>query len=256
MGYIYVRPNLINGKKYVGQAKDIERRNYEWNNLSRPYAGRLINNARAKYGIEAFGFEILKECEDDELNYWETYYIKELQSKTPNGYNLTDGGEGTRGYTYTEEQRKKRSEAQKGKIFSDETKKKISKSKKGKPAWNKGKKDIYSEETRRKISESHIGKPLSEEHKKKVSESLKGRPSGMKGKSHTTEARRKMSDSHMKKPVLQINKDTGEIIKEWEGTREIERELGFYSSGISRCCNGIKKSAYGFIWRFKENAQE
>lgn len=238
MGYIYLRKNLSNGKCYVGQTVDIKVRQSRWNNLNHPYAGKVINAARAKYGIEAFDFEILKECPNEEMNYWEMYYVKEYNSKAPNGYNMTDGGDS---------------------IFemTDETKKKISESKKGKPAWNKGKKDIYSEETRRKISESRIGKPLSEEHKKKVSESLKGRPSGMKGKSHTTETRRKMSDSHMKKPVLQINKDTGEIIKEWEGTREIERELGFYSSGISRCCNGIKKSAYDFKWAYKEEtAQE
>ena len=137
MGVIYVRPNLINGKKYVGQAttKRFKERQYKWKNLNNPYAGPAINRARAKYGIDNFGFEILRECNDDELDYWEKYYIKELNTKVPYGYNLTDGGGGTSGYIFslTEEQKKKISEALKGRKLSEETKDKISKKKKGIP---------------------------------------------------------------------------------------------------------------------------
>ena len=139
MGVIYVRPNLINGKKYVGQATDLKERQRKWNDLNQPYAGPAINNARAKYGIEAFGFEILKECDDKELDYWEKYYVKELNTKAPYGYNLTDGGGGMSGYTH-----------------SAETRKKISKGHKGKEPWKKGKHHSY--ETRKKISEAHRGK--------------------------------------------------------------------------------------------------
>lgn len=114
MGYIYVRPNLINGKKYVGQATNLEVRQNRWNCLTQPYAGPAINAARAKYGIDNFGFEILKECEDEELDYWEKYYIKELNTKVPYGYNLTDGGEGMNGYTHSAETRKKIGRANKG----------------------------------------------------------------------------------------------------------------------------------------------
>ena len=133
MGVIYVRPNLINGKKYVGLTTDLKKRQSDWNCLTQPYAGPAINAARAKYGIEAFGFEILKECNDNELDYWEKYYIKELNTKAPYGYNLTEGGEGHNGYSPTEETRKKLSEANKGKHLSEETKDKISKSLKGIP---------------------------------------------------------------------------------------------------------------------------
>ena len=117
MGYIYLRTNKINGKKYVGQVttKRFKARQNRWNNLNQPYAGNVINAARAKYGIEAFDFEILKECEDEELDYWEMYFIKELNTKAPYGYNLTDGGDGMSGFTVSSETKKKMCEAHKGK---------------------------------------------------------------------------------------------------------------------------------------------
>lgn len=135
MGVIYLRTNRINGKKYVGQAttKRFKARQNKWNNLNQPYAGPAINAARAKYGLEAFGFEILKECDDKELDYWEKYYVKELNTKAPNGYNLTDGGDGLKGYSPSEETKRKLSESHKGKKRSEETKKKMSDNSSKKP---------------------------------------------------------------------------------------------------------------------------
>lgn len=52
------------------------------------------------------------------------------------------------------------------------------------------------------------------------------------------------------KPVLQLNKQTDEIIRQWECLKDVERELGIYQTHISECCNGKRKSAGGFRWRF------
>ena len=41
--------------------------------------------------------------------------------------------------------------------------------------------------------------------------------------------------------------ETGKI---YPSTRELERQLGFYNSNISKCCNGRYKQAYGFHWRY------
>lgn len=251
MGVIYLRPNLINGKKYVGQATNLEVRQRTWNNLNIPYAGKAINAARAKYGIDNFGFEILKECEDEELDYWEKYYIKELNTKVPYGYNMTDGGEAS---------------WVKGKHLSEEWKRKIGEG-------NKGKK--RSTEAKRKWSEAHKGKHLSEEHKKKISisvkkslssietrikmsESRKGEKHWLYGKHHTEETRKKLSEAKkgipnikLSKPVLQIDKNTNEIIAEFLSISEAQRQLGYNQSGISNCCLGKRNTAYGFKWRYK-----
>lgn len=61
----------------------------------------------------------------------------------------------------------------------------------------------------------------------------------------------KTSNRTKAKVVLQYDLD-GNLIKEWDSTREIQRELGFYTSNISLCCRGIKlKKAYGYVWKYK-----
>ena len=64
-----------------------------------------------------------------------------------------------KGKTYSEETRRKISEANKGKVRSEEHCKKMSEIKKGQVPWNKGKHNIYSDETHRKMSEIHKGHP-------------------------------------------------------------------------------------------------
>lgn len=266
MGFIYVRPNLINEKKYVGQitTKRFKRRQSDWKNLKQPYAGAAINAAREKYGIEAFGFEILKECNDDELDYWETYYIKELNTKVPYGYNLTDGGEGSKGYHHTEEAKEKNRQTHLGeknyfygKHHTEESKKKISETHKGKETWMKGK--HHTEETKKKLSETAKGRKLSEETRNKISEIKKGIrfsiehkkkiSEALKGKKRSEETKKKVGEANSK-PLFQIDRYTNEIIIKFPSIMEVERQLGYDHAAISRCCLGKQKTSYGFIWKY------
>lgn len=58
-------------------------------------ANSLIGRAIHKHGAENFRYGIIKNCATkEELDYWEKFFIAELRCKTPNGYNLTDGGDG------------------------------------------------------------------------------------------------------------------------------------------------------------------
>lgn len=66
--------------------------------------------------------------------------------------------------------------------------------------------------------------------------------------------RRKRYDGIRKavnKPVLQLDKDTGEVIREWESATDASLKLGINNSHISACCRGKRNSAGGFRWRFK-----
>lgn len=56
-------------------------------------------------------------------------------------------------------------------------------------------------------------------------------------------------DNPNSKRVYQYTK-IGEFVKLWNCTSEVERELGFFSSSISSCANGKRKTAYGFIWKY------
>ena len=59
-----------------------------------------------------------------------------------------------------------------------------------------------------------------------------------------------MTNGKLSKRVLQLSL-SGELIREWPSTKEIERQLGFDHGAVSRCCNGKQKSAYGFLWMYK-----
>ena len=74
-----------------------------------------------------------------------------------------------KGKTFSEETRRKISEAKKGKKLSEETRRKLSEAKKGHI------RSPFSEEHRRKISEAKKGKVRSEETKNKISKALKNK---------------------------------------------------------------------------------
>lgn len=115
MKCIYLRTNLVNGKQYVGQTNNFVNREYDWKCLKAKYANNHISNARKKYGLDNWKVEILRECKtQDELNKWEMYYIIKYNTKHPNGYNLTNGGNGIAGFKHSEESKKKMSENTKG----------------------------------------------------------------------------------------------------------------------------------------------
>lgn len=73
----------------------------------------------------------------------------------------------------------------------------------------------------------------------------------------TDETKKKMSESHKnidmpwtKSAIWQYSLD-GEFIEEFESIAAVIRKYGFRSSSsISKCCNGLLKKAYGYIWRY------
>lgn len=92
---IYKITNLVNGKVYIGQSVDINRRikrhkSRAFNINSNGY-GYPLYKAIRKYGIDNFSFEVLEECAKDELNEKEIYYITKYDS-WKNGYNQNEGG--------------------------------------------------------------------------------------------------------------------------------------------------------------------
>lgn len=156
-GIIYKYTNKVNGKVYIGQTINESKRREKWRNLKAPYAGDYINRARAKYGIDAFSYELLVEIlNDDEivlkdtLNLLEKKYISLYHSKDSRfGYNLTDGGESGNGQVVSQETRDKISKAHKGlkKKMSEQGKKNISLSHKGPRPWAWKKVAQYDKDT-------------------------------------------------------------------------------------------------------------
>ena len=96
MSYIYKITNDINDKIYIGKtAFQIEKRFKEHcQDSQRYYENRPLYNAMNKYGIEHFKIEEIEQCNDEQSNEREQYWIKYYDSYN-NGYNATLGGEGT-----------------------------------------------------------------------------------------------------------------------------------------------------------------
>ena len=99
MYYIYCYTNKVNGKKYIGQSNNPERRKRE--HKSRALIGTNSDynmpfySAIRKYGWESFSFEILLETNNP--NEDEVRLIKEYDTIN-NGYNVQLGGQENRFY--------------------------------------------------------------------------------------------------------------------------------------------------------------
>lgn len=90
-----------------------------------------------------------------------------------------------------------------------------------------------------------VGYKFSEESKKRMSENKTGEKHWNYGNFNN-----KTSDV-----VLQFDLDFN-FIKEWISMSEIERELGYYTNNISRCCSNKLDTYKGFIWVKKEDYYE
>jgi hypothetical protein len=97
---IYKATNIVNGKSYIGQAKNLKtRKQTHILNAFDRLKDTYFYNALRKYGSENFTWEVIDECESkSELNHWETYYINYYRTYVGfpdrNGYNMTLGGDG------------------------------------------------------------------------------------------------------------------------------------------------------------------
>ena len=118
-GIIYCITCPVNGMKYVGQTKNFK------NRISGHKSGKqqFIDREIQKLGWENFTVEILEECATrEQLNEREIFWIVELNTVVPNGYNITCGGKGVK----NDRTRPKRFSINKGKILSKEHRAKIS----------------------------------------------------------------------------------------------------------------------------------
>jgi group I intron endonuclease len=92
---VYLVTNTINGKRYVGQtSQSLERR---WFLHQHRKSCKALHSAINKYGAENFTIEVLfSPPTREQAGELEIEYIDRYNTKAPNGYNLTQGGEGVK----------------------------------------------------------------------------------------------------------------------------------------------------------------
>jgi len=200
---IYSITNKTDGKRYIGQSKNIYKRLLTHcsklrNNV---HPNDHLQNAWNKYGEDNFELEVLAECDAEQLDEQEKYYIEKYKANDRQyGYCYEGGGSFYK--TVSDETRQKLSDKFMGHEVSEETRRKLSKANVGKKMSDEVKAKIFelgedgkyhlpkkarqnlsaamtgrhlSEEIRKKISNTEKGKVMSEETRKKLSEALTGR---------------------------------------------------------------------------------
>jgi len=114
MGCVYMVTNIITHKCYIGKTifTLAKRRKEHWS--YRKQDGTYFHKALEKYGKDAFMWEVVFQSDNEvELYEQECFFINKYNTLIPNGYNMTLGGEGVSGVTFSDEwyiKNKKRSE--------------------------------------------------------------------------------------------------------------------------------------------------
>jgi hypothetical protein len=108
VGEIYKITNTITNMLYVGQTRSHRLNKGKYrpfghigrfkdhiceSQSSKKNQCKYLNYALLKYGFNNFKCELIITCSVEELDNYEVKYINELNTKFPNGYNLTNGGQ-------------------------------------------------------------------------------------------------------------------------------------------------------------------
>lgn len=221
---IYTILNTLTSKIYVGYSTNVKSRlcTHKRKLLNNAHPNIYLQSSWNKYGKENFKFELLVECEEQFLCSEEHHWCNMLNSTNRKyGYNIDA--------THPHKIRAKR-----------------------------------SKETKQKLRNANLGKTLSIESRLKVSIASRNRTwSSEQRLKYSLYRKGKNMGGDKRIPIVQYSL-SGEFIKEWKSAKEASIGLKIkMASDISKVCRanaGIsttkrnkRKSAGGFIWKYKEN---
>jgi len=205
------------GKIYIGKSKDIFRRMKSYMYLNS--VGTKIKNSIKKYGWEQHIFEIIEECNLEQLDEKEIYWIK-YHDSVNYGLNIGLGGGGG---NMTQQTKDKISKNWKNK--SNEEKNNINKKRgignKNKPKPTSGYRNWKDKDLNRLILSSPFNQPDWSEK--------------------------------CKKPVLMLSKENNIILKEFNSVSEAAFFVGVTQGALSFHLAGKSKTSGGYIWKYKKN---
>lgn len=213
--YIHTFPN---GKKYVGLTtqKNVKRR---WLGGD-GYKGQLVYKPILKYGWKNIEHKIY-ECETEaEMKYLERYLIAYYNTTDRRyGYNITDGGESANGVI-----RANRKPIDQYDKFGNFIK-----------TWD----STYS-----------VGKEMNWDSASITACLKKRQPTAYNYYWCYTGETPEFKKYRTKRKVCQYDLNCN-FIREFENAAEAGRSLGKDNCAIVECCNGKRKSAYKFIWKYE-----
>jgi group I intron endonuclease len=240
---VYCATNLVSGKKYVGVTTKTLCLRIQQHFRSKKRTP--FNCALRAYGTNGFKIEQIDTAQSrEELFQKEMKWIRELKTQHPNGYNLTQGGDGI--VNPSPEIRAKNAAEHRGKRASLETRRKMSVTRRGRKMpvgfadqvrrWMTGR--IVSEETKQKISEVQrgkkrgpyspercaavsagcMGRKVSPEVRARISKTLRGNIPWNKGKTLSAAHCQNLSRAHMgkKRSVESKRRQAASMAAIWE----------------------------------------
>lgn len=253
-GIIYCIERIKTGKKYIGQHLGTIDDGY-WG------SGVAISKAIKKYGKGEFKKYILEECNLEDLNEREQYWIKYYNTFLGEGYNMDDGGKSNSGYWANLDDKTKAEIHQRRldnrpdnfteiihRAHKTRNNKAIGDKLRGKKRSEEFKKKRSIEMKKRGVPKEQLekcwgakrGSKLTLEQCANISKATRGKPKSFR----TEEHKRKL-----RKPVKQLDLD-GNFIKLWEGVSFAGNELNIDYTSISKVCNGKAKTAGGYKWEW------
>ena len=225
---IYKITNNCTGQSYIGQSIDIAKR-WQQHIKNNKKANRPLHDDIKAYGKENFTFEIIEECSKEELNEKEIYWIAFYNTYKGFGYNQNSGGGNSE------------------------------------QCINKTKKKIYCYSLNGQFIQEYDS--ISDAARQtNIENGLICRAANTQGRTKEFQWRYEFTKeippykrktnpiynhTSTSKPVLQLTLE-GIVINEFPSIQEASRQTGISNSGIGMVCNGQRKSAGKYKWKFKD----
>lgn len=277
-GYIYMIKNNITNKVYIGQTVQLFNERYSGGDWSRHTGNIKLKRAVNKYGKDNFTVSVIDVAfSKAELNIKERTYIQCIYNSRKNGYNLTDGGEGSIGYTHSDDNKVKISNKSKEMWSNEEIRTRIVNSLKKR--WED---DKYREKFSQKVVQLDLNKiyinEFSSIDEAEKNNNVENIPFCCRGVYKTAGGyiwlykddyeyllnngelnnyRKYLCSKYDKRyknsnyiEVYQLDNNLN-IIKLWEGIKVAEKELGI--SNITAVCKGRQKTSGGYIWCYESD---
>lgn len=224
---VYKITNLLNNRNYIGVSIHIEER---WEQHKKGKGNKELYADIKKYGIENFSFSIIEICDEEQMYKKEPYWIKVFEGYSK-GYNKNLGGD-TANLQAVEKTKKP--------IYCYDLNGNFIK-----------RYDSLSE------AERDTGVPNTNISRNAKGKVHKAGPFQWRYEYFSKIPPYKRTINFKNKPkgqaksVLQYSKN-GIFIKEYPSGVEAAKQTKTNASSLRMCCNGQRKTAGGYIWRFKE----
>lgn len=255
MSYIYKISNDINDLVYIGQTTCSINNRFKQHYYDRKEINNKFHKAINELGIEHFRIEIIEECSNEQLDERERYWINYYNSYK-NGYNSKDGGQNSLIKTNPEQCIQYYLENKDNKTLTQITNEL--------GVGTNNLRELLQEKGVRNKKTYYNFNEWTNEEKENIILDIKNGMSITKAEEkyhHDYRLIKKLLiDNNIpiptggkanKIPILQLDKDTNEIIKEWESI--FAAKTYYNNKHIGECVNGQRKTAAGYKWIKKLN---